>query len=500
MYRNGLRINRLVNQIMDVRKIDDGQMQMHFRKTDIVYFIKDIMQTFGNLAQDKNVSFTLESAQDALEVWIDQGNFDKVIFNLLSNAFKHTPDGERIQIRISAPEKNSGILPTEIEEVVRIGIFNSKSHIDEQYLEKVFERFFQTDVLDTKVGSGVGLSLTKQLVDLHHGIVKAENKEDGVIFTVVLPLGNAHLSEEEMSITTHHKDLYVKTIEEISKSTEDLSYTPSEVTQKNAKTKKTLAIVDDDAEIRSYLAMELRDFYNVHTFASAEQAWSSISTDVPDLVITDLIMEGMDGAALCSKIRHNPGTNHIPVVILTSSTDEESVQRCTDCGADRYCTKPISVELLRSVVANTISNRDMIRNKYTNPIEYDYSGIQMTSATEHLTKRVVEVINAHIEDPEFSVEDLSHEIGISRVHMNRKLKETIGMSPSNLIKSIRLKQAAYLLIHDEVNISEVAYRVGFSTHSYFSSSFRDYFGMTPKEFVAKYVGCTDEETLKKIFG
>ena len=500
MYRNGLRINRIVNQIMDMRKIDDGQMPMHFRETDIVYFIKDIMQTFSNLAQDKNISFTLESEQDDLEIWIDQGNFDKVIFNLLSNAFKHTPDGGRIQIQISAPQDNTDALPKEIDKVVKIGIFNSGSHIDEQYLERVFDRFFQVDIMDAKVGSGVGLNLTKQLVGLHHGTVKAENKDtEGVLFTVTLPLGNKHLSEEEMSQTSHHKDLYTKNIEEMSASTEDLSFTPSEVAQKSTKTKKTLVIVDDDAEIRSYIAMEMRDFYNVQTYASAEEAWGAISTDIPDLVISDLMMEGMDGAQLCSKIRHNPGTNHIPVVILTSSTDEESVQRCTECGADRYFTKPISVELLRSVVANTISNRDIVRNKYTNPIEYDYSGIQMTSATEHLTKRVVEVINAHIEDPDFSVEDLSHEIGISRVHMNRKLKETIGMSPSSLIKSIRLKQAAYLLIHDEVNISEVAYRVGFSTHSYFSSSFRDYFGMTPKEFVAKHVGCTDEETLKKIF-
>ncbi len=501
MYRNGLRINRLVNQLMDMRKIDDGQMPMHFVKTDIVYFIKDIMQTFGNLASDKKVSFEIESALPDTEVWIDQGNFDKVIFNLLSNAFKHTPDGGQIRITVGAPENNTGILPREISRIIRIGIFNSGSHIDDQYLDKVFERFFQADIMDAKVGSGVGLSLTKQLVELHHGIVKAENKGDeGVVFSVVLPMGNAHLTEKEMSKTTHHKDLYTKNIEEHQTSTEDIAYTPADLDSKTLKSKKSIIIVDDDAEIRSYIGMELKDKYNIKTYPSALEAWSVISTEVPDLVISDLLMEGMDGAELCSKIKRNPGTNHIPVVILTSSNDEESMQRCTECGADRYFTKPISMDLLRSVIANTLSNTDMIRNKYTNPIEYDYGEMQMPSSESRLPQRVVEVINAHIEDPDFSVEDLSREIGMSRVHMNRKLKEIIGMSPSNLIKSIRLKQAAYLLINDKVNISEVAYRVGFSTHSYFSSSFRDYFGMTPKEFVAKYIGCTDEETLKKIFG
>ncbi|MBQ9172183.1 MAG: response regulator [Bacteroidales bacterium] len=500
MYRNGLRINRLVNQLMDMRKIDDGQMPMHFRPTDIVYFTKDIMQTFGNLASDKNISFTIDSEQDELEVWIDQGNFDKVIFNLLSNAFKHTPDGGEIDLSIGSPEVNNGILSKDIAKFIRIGIFNSGSHIDDKYLEKVFERFFQADVMDAKVGSGVGLSLTKQLVELHHGKIKAENVGDeGVTFTVFLPLGNEHLSEEEMSRTTHHKDLYTKNIEDIAASTEDISYTPEDIATKNVKSKKNVVIVDDDAEIRSYIGMEMTDRYNVKTFPSADEAWAYISTNVPDIVISDLLMEGTDGAQLCSKIKHNPGTNHIPVIILTSSADEESIKRCTECGADRYFTKPISMDLLRSVVGSTLNNLDMIRSKLTNPVEYDFTEIKISSATKDLPKKVIDIITAHIEEPDFSVEDLSREIGMSRVHMNRKLKETMGMSPSNLIKSIRLRQAAYLLIHDKVNISEVAYRVGFSTHSYFSSSFHDYYGMSPKEFVAKYLGCTDEKTLEKLF-
>jgi AraC-like DNA-binding protein len=210
-------------------------------------------------------------------------------------------------------------------------------------------------------------------------------------------------------------------------------------------------------------------------------------------------MDGMDGAELCDKVKKNPGTNHIPVIILTSSSDENSQQRCIDCGADRFFTKPISLEILKSAIANAISTRDTIRNKYNKEIDYKYNEIQMSDSSNKLVSKVIEIIRKNMENSDFSVEDLSHEVGMSRVHLNRKLKETMNISPSNLIRSIRLKQAAYLLINNKVNISEVAYKVGFSTHSYFSNSFHDFFGMTPKEFVAKYMDCKDEETLKRIF-
>ena len=187
------------------------------------------------------------------------------------------------------------------------------------------------------------------------------------------------------------------------------------------------------------------------------------------------------------------------MLILTSQTDDETVQLCMDSGADRYLSKPVSLELLKGGIAQAIATRDTIRNKYRNEVDAGLDEVKMGSAEDTLVSRVVEVIRKHIEEPDFSVDDLSREVGMSRVHLNRKLKENISTSPSNLMKTIRLKQAAFLLINHKVNISEVAYKVGFSTHSYFSNSFRDYFGMTPKEFVLKYANCTDEEMLRKFF-
>ncbi|MBR1489283.1 MAG: response regulator [Bacteroidales bacterium] len=501
MYRNSLRILRMVNQLMDMRKVDEGKMQLHFLETDIVYFIRDIMQSFDELASSRSITLTLEPERPVENIWIDQGNFDKIIFNLLSNAFKHTPDGGRIRIGVSAPVDNRGELPYGIRQLVRIDITNTGSHLEEGDQEKVFERFFQSSVLDAKVGSGVGLNLTKMLVELHHGRIDASNTEDGVRFSVCIPEGCAHLSELEMSLTSHHKDLYTKmpAADQLARETEDLAFTPeADASDKEVKSRRNLVIVDDDSEIRSYLLSEFRNRYNVKTFADAAEAWSEISVHQPDIVVTDLKMEGMDGIELCEKIKHNPGTNHIPVIILTSSADEATQQRSVDSGADRFLSKPLSIDLLKGTVSNILAAQETLRTKYTGRVNFDYSEAKIPTAGP-LQDRVAEVIRKNLDNPSFGVDDLAREVGMSRVHLNRKLKDTAGISPSSLIKSTRMKQAAYLLIHDKVNISEVAYRVGFSTPSYFSSSFREYFGMTPKEFVAQYIHTTDPDALDKLF-
>jgi YesN/AraC family two-component response regulator len=339
------------------------------------------------------------------------------------------------------------------------------------------------------------------LVELHHGVIEAYNTEQGVRFSVYIPTGCAHLSELEMSKTSHHKDLYTKmpSSDLLTRSTEDLAFTPAaDATEKDVKSRRNVVIVDDDSEIRGYLLAELRSQYNVKTYADAQTAWADISTRVPDVVVTDLRMEGMDGIELCEKIKRNPGTNHIAVIILTSSADEATQQRSVDSGADRFLSKPLSIDLLKGSIANILAAAETLRTKYTGSMNYDYSDVKVSSAGD-LTERVAEVIKKNLDNPDFGVDDLSREVGMSRVHLNRKLKETAGISPSSLIKSTRMKQAAYLLVHDKVNISEVAYRVGFSTPSYFSSSFREYFGMTPKEFIAKYIHSDDPEALDKLF-
>ncbi len=500
MYRNCLRINRLVDQLMDIRKIDAGQMQLHFRETDIIYFIRDIMQSFDSLSRAKNIHFTLtpEHAEELL--WVDQGNFDKIIYNILSNAFKHTPNGGRIQLSVSGPAANRDVLRSDIREYVEVDIFNSGSRIEEEYISRIFDRFVQINPYDANSGSGVGLNLTKMLVEMHHGGIWAENRDDGVVFRVLLPAGNAHLSGEELSATTHHKDLYVKGPDVSADSHEDEIYAQAKsVDGKAVRTRRDLVVIEDDDDAREYLKTLLGSRYNVTACASGQEAWPVITTTLPDAVVTDLVMPGMTGSELCARIRQNPATNHIPVLILTGQSGEREQQAASDSGADKFLSKPISVELLLSSIAQVISARETVKGKFGGAMSFDYSGIKMGSADEKLLRRIVESIQTHMDDPEYDVSALCRDVGISRVHLNRKLKENGNVPPSILIRSYRMKQAAYLLANNKVNVSEVAYRVGFASHSYFSSSFREFFGMTPREFVARFLENPDDENLKKLF-
>lgn len=500
MYRNCLRINRLVDQLMDIRKIDAGQMPMHFRETDIVYFIKDIMQSFLNLSKTKHINFTIAPAHEEEMLWIDQGNFDKIIYNILSNAFKHTPEGGHIRLSVSAPTPNRGELRPDIREYVEVDVFNSGSRIEEEYISRIFDRFVQVNPYDANSGSGVGLNLTKLLVELHHGQVSARNVEDGVEFRVLVPVGKDHLTQEELSVTSRYKDLYTKGPEIRLDSHEDETFAQdASAEDKAVRTRRNLVVVEDDAETREYLRGLLRGSYNVTVCADAQEAWPLITTSLPDAVVTDLVMPGMSGSELCARIRQNPATNHIPVVILTGQDGEQEQQEAVDSGADKFLSKPVSVALLLGSIAQVIAARDTVRGKYTPGLEYDYSGIKMGSADEKLMRRIVESIQTHLDDPDFDVAALCMDVGISRVHLNRKLKENGNVPPSVLIKSYRMKQAAYLLANNKVNVSEVAYRVGFSSHSYFSSSFREFFGMTPREFVTRFSDNPDDEQLKKLF-
>ena len=485
---------------MDLRKIDAGQMQLFFRETDIVYFIKDIMQSFDKLAESKRIDFTLSSAHDEEKLWIDQGNFDKIVYNILSNAFKHTPEGGRIRVDVSAPTPNRGELQADVQEFVQVRIFNSGSRIEEAWISHVFDRFVQVNPHDANSGSGVGLNLTKMLVELHHGRISAENEADGVVFRVLVPAGKDHLSEQELSYTSHHKDLYIKSPSAQFGEHDDQTFSKEEApAEKAARARKSIVVVDDDDDTRAYLKNLLHGRYNVTACADAKSAWETVSGTLPDAVVSDLVMPGESGSDLCARIRAHDATRHIPVIILTGQNGVEEQQDASDSGADKFLAKPISVDLLLSSIAQVISSREAVKEKFGVALNFDYSGIKMGSADEKLLHRIVESIQTHLDEPDYGVATLCEDVGISRVHLNRKLKAFGKDSPGILIKTFRMKQAAYLLANNKVNVSEVAYRVGFSSHSYFSNAFRDYFGMSPREFVTRIQENPDDASLKQMF-
>lgn len=498
MHRNSMRILKAINQLLDIRKLDNRQLHLHFEEFDLIGVIKGIMLSFKNLATVKQISFTMETSEsDHLNVWIDGNNFDKIIYNILSNAFKFTSISGKILIRINGVINHGEIKDPIVNEYAEIKIFNTGTPIDENDLNHIFERFYQGNTSHDTSGTGIGLHLTHELVLLHHGSIEAHNiGNEGVEFIVRIPLGNAHLSDNELIPRTHNKDLEYDAITD--KDFIDTTSFLQETEEKEPRNKNTILIVDDDEDFCNFLKKELVD-YNIIISNSGNKAWKQLLSVHPDVVVTDYLMPDGNGLELCQRIKSNPETDFIPVIILTSEGSENIQMQSMQLHADRFLTKPFNILLLKGAIGQAIRVREKIKNKiHRTDMGYNYDAIAIDSAEDKLVKKVIDYIKEHLEDSNMSVEELSKDVGFSRVHLNRKLKEILGMSPSSLIKSTRLKQAAFLLVNNKVNISEVAYKVGFSSHSYFSYNFHDFFGMSPKEFIIYYTENADEDSIRKL--
>ena len=474
--RNAERILGLINQMMDLRKIDKGQMQMHMCETELISFVGDIHTLFTQQAKSKNIRFIYEHDTQELPVWIDRDNFDKVIVNLLSNAFKFTPAGGEIRITINHDQQH-----------VRLAIKDTGEGIPEDKLDRIFERFYQTPshVNDRKTGTGIGLDLTRSLVELHHGTIEAHNNidEKGCEFVVTIPLGSAHLKPEEMieEEVTPKSEPVTSLMEEVP--VEENDEVPEEVLKANRR--QHIIIVEDDAEIRGFLESELSHDYDITTCDNGKAGLSEVFKMIPDLVISDVMMPEMDGNTMCSKIKSSPTTSHIPVILLTAKSRDEDRLEGLETGADAYLLKPFNMDILRRTIINLIHTHQMLRLKYgrNDQLEEQVEQVKMKSPDEQLLDRVMKVINKNISNSDLSVDSIADEVGISRVHLHRKMKELTGQTPHDFIRNIRLKQAAHLLSSQNMNITEVMYACGFNNAASFSTIFKKFYGMSPREYM-----------------
>ena len=487
MKRNAERILHLVNQILDLRKIDKGQMIMQMRETDLIYFTEDILKTFQPQATSKKINIEFEHESEKMPVWIDRSQFDKVIMNLMSNAMKYTPVCGTIKVTIASDDKNATIT-----------VFDNGEQIPEQSLARIFERFYQATSLtnQTKTGTGVGLDLTRSLVQLHHGTIIVRNVEDGVEFVVTIPLGCEHLSKEELALHEEQKAEEVSSIleQELANSAEaesmeenlppTLSSKPSIPISK----RPTIVVVEDDDEIRSYLVTELESTYRVLSFNDGADALPNILREIPALVISDVMMPQMDGNTLCAKIKSNVNTNHIPVILLTAKTRDEDRLESLETGADQYFTKPFNMDILRRSIANLIASRRLMENKFAGKEDHSdmIDDIEVESADDKLLNRILAVVNANLSNSDLNIDMICSEVGISRVHLHRKMKELTNQTPHDFIRNLRLKQAARLLSRKGQNITEVMYRCGFNSTTSFSTMFKKMYGLSPREYMKEH--------------
>jgi signal transduction histidine kinase/ligand-binding sensor domain-containing protein/DNA-binding response OmpR family regulator len=471
--RNAERILSLINQMMDLRKIDKGQMQMRMSETDLISFVKDIYDLFKSQAKAKNLTLFFNHDAETLPVWIDRSNFDKVVMNVISNAFKYTPSGGEIGIEL-----------THDDHYATIAIHDNGEQIPEDKLDKIFERFYQTasSVNDRHAGTGIGLDLTRSLVELHHGTISAHNLKQGCEFVITIPLGNAHLKPEEMILK---KEDAVVAEEPVFEEEQEMAMPIIDLPQNR---RLTLVIAEDDDEIRDYLESELSNDYDVRTCSNGREALGEIHRIIPDLVISDVMMPELDGNALCSKLKSNPNTNYIPVILLTAKSRDEDKLEGLETGADAYIVKPFNMDILRRTVINLINSHRLLRLKYerNDDLEEQVDEIRLKSPDEKLLERIMECINKNLSNSDLSVDMIADQAGISRVHLHRKMKELTGQTPHDFIRNIRLKKAAQLLTTQGMNVTEIMYACGFSNSASFSTVFKKFYGMSPRDYMREH--------------
>ena len=497
--KNSERILHLINQMMDLRKIDKGQMVMRMCQTDMVAFINEEYELFKQQALAKNIDFEYQHDSEELPVWIDRNNFDKVIINILSNAFKFTPTAGHILLSLTHTDHHA-----------YISIKDSGIGIPKDKLETIFQRFYQTpaDPSDRNVGTGIGLDLTRSLVELHYGSISARNNEGekgskfehGSEFIIRIPLGKDHLKpeelidEEEVKEKQNQELAEVKQLEQEVKETENAEKAESAAVTTDMQgklpasargNKAEIVIVEDEEDIQDYLKAQLASDFKIRTYPNGKVALNEILKNKPDLIISDVMMPEMDGTTLCTKLKANINTNDVPIILLTAKSREEDQLEGLQTGADAYILKPFNMEILRRTIINLLTMRRTLKNKFTGKESQEEKVEQRKIQTpdDALMQRVMEVINENIGDSDLSVDMIAQKVGISRVHLHRKMKELTNQTPHSFIRNIRLQQAAKLLKDGKQSITDVMYICGFSNSASFSTMFKNLYGCSPREYM-----------------
>ena len=459
--RNAQRLMQLVNQILDERRIDKNQLQLKCRETNLVDFIGGICKLYQYNASQRNITFTFEHDKDHVLAWVDRINFDKAVSNLLSNAFKYTYDGGEVKVVLREQQQHVELL------VVDNGVgFKGED------LNRLFDRFYQGRNADSlgMQGTGIGLNLCRNIVQMHGGQIRAQHRADGqqgACFTITIPKGSRHLKPEQIVTDSPAREVL------------------SVGSRKNPSGHFHILIADDDPEIAAYIISELGDKYKFTHSPNGREALKTLLTGDYDLVISDVMMPLMDGITLLRRIKDNPAISQLPVIMLTSKAEVEHKLEGLKSGADAYIAKPFSMEELHIQIDNLIDNVRRLRGKFSGAVQQEerVENIELKGNNDALMERIMRSVNAHMSDPDFNVDALALDVGISRAQLHRKMKEITGIPSGRFLRNLRMEQAARLLREGKVNVAQIADSVGYNDQSHFSTVFKNHFGMSPSEYV-----------------
>ena len=477
MYRNAKVLLNLINQLMDFRKLEQGKMKLKVAQRDVVEFIESIRSAFGELAKNKKIKLLFKSELIEPVIWFDADNLEKVLYNLLSNAFKYSTSGGKITISISDQQQKGHL---------QIRVSDTGTGIPKEIQEHLFERFYQGNKPAVKgiAGTGIGLSFVQGLVELHHGTIRFTSTEGtGTIFTILLPVSKDDYSIEEIDldqtfIPPDESDINTWLDQESIDQDVDLIKK-----DKKFDARDRILIIEDNSDIRSYLRDSLSEHFNILEAGDGEEGLMISKEENPDLVISDVMMPRMDGFEYCEKMKSEDQTNHIPIILLTAKDTKEDQIKGYEFGADDYVAKPFNMNVLLARINGLLETRKRFHEKFKQTIDLDPSDAQITSIDQRFLNRLIGIIEEHISDPEFTVEKLAKEYGIAQVILNKKLKAIVNQTARAFIRSIRLKRAVQLLKKGRYSVADVTYEVGFSDLKYFRDCFKKEFSKTPSEFI-----------------
>jgi signal transduction histidine kinase/ligand-binding sensor domain-containing protein/DNA-binding response OmpR family regulator len=496
MQKNGQMMLRLISELLDFRKIESGYLGLRSAPGNVVNFLNSIFISFKDLALSRQINYKFETESDEIPLFYDRDKLEKVIYNLLSNAFKFTKDRGNITLKVGVEDFSkidALAISSEIQvfntSYLKISVIDSGIGISKSELDKIFDLYFQAETKDPyhqNTGTGIGLALSKSMVDLHKGFLTVESEEGkGATFNVFLPTGSKHLSPSEIIEDfkgSEDRNNYLG-FDEIRKSTE--GYNDSGNIKEVSKDSPLILIVEDNNDVRSFIKQCFEEEYRILLATNGAEGLKIASEKIPDLIISDVIMPEMDGLEFCRRIKTNEKTCHIPLILLTARTSLIYKTEGLETGADDYITKPFNAQILTLKVRNLIKLKQSLNQKFANKKYFKPKEITTNSLDEQFLTKAIETINKEMHNVDFTTEDLGSELAMSRMQLYRKLKALTGLSPVEFIRSQRIQRAGQLLQNSQLTIAEITYEVGFTDLKYFRKCFKEYYNVNPSEFITK---------------
>ncbi|OGU36625.1 MAG: hypothetical protein A2455_00905 [Ignavibacteria bacterium RIFOXYC2_FULL_35_16] len=483
IHRSARKLNRLVDELLDISRIDAGEMKLKACPYNFVSLAKEIVLSFHSLAERKNIIFKLNCNEKEIIAYLDRDKIDKILSNILSNAFKFTPEGGRVEVEILRKTND-----------VQIIISDTGTGIPKDKIDKIFDRFYQVEGNHTREqeGTGIGLALTRELVQLHKGRIEVESAEGkGSTFRLSFPLGRVHLKPEEIVEPDKEKTCQPLADEDKEKARtntelEDLIKIKNEnkidIESAEKSSLPTVLIVEDNADVRKYIRMILENQYSISEAKDGEEGLDKSFEQIPDLIISDIMMPKLDGFQLCSKLKTDSRTSHIPVILLTAKATMKDKINGLEIGADDYIMKPFEASELKARIKNLLQQRKRLHEHFRQHGLFEIEEQNITSLDQKFIQKSIEVINNNLSNINLSVELLASNLAISKWVLNKKLSALTGDTPAELIKRIRLSKAAKLIERSTGNISEIALEVGFTNPAYFAECFKKQFGLSPSQY------------------